>query len=99
MGTRFAQFRAQYLQLLDVNDLNFPPIKILKQPEIQARIYDEMFNADLMQYMPPSSYQLRVLKALTKRIEEAISDPEEDVGFSYFYHRSLHIIALCNEIS
>lgn len=30
--------------------------------------------------LPPERYQLRVLKPLLSKIEQAIEDPEEDVG-------------------
>ena len=74
----------QYLQSLDPEQLSVPAVEILRRPEIQARIFDDMFREAAMNYSPPRRYQFRVLKRLVHALEDAIEDPEEDV-------RSLHL--------
>lgn len=68
----------QYFQLVDVPDLAIPPNNVLIQPAVQEALYEEMFNESLTP-LPPATYRSRVLKLLLARIEEAITDPEEDV--------------------
>jgi protein-lysine N-methyltransferase EEF2KMT len=75
------RFRKQYFELLDPDKLHFPPAVTVIKPEVQAELYETMFNADKLSHPPPSKYQIRVLKALLARIEEAVADPDEDVGF------------------
>ena len=73
-------FRRQYLQLVELEHLAWPSPQQLRMPDTQAWIFNRMFNGELMQYLPPNRYQLRVLKRLMARIERAIIDPDEDVG-------------------
>lgn len=75
--------RRQYLQLIDPNELAIPSIEFLRLPGLQARIYDSMFNEANIPFSPPDRYKYRVLKKLVAAIEQAIVDPEEDVGFPY----------------
>lgn len=75
-----ALFQRQYHQLVDPEKLAWPEQNELRLPELQTWIYDNMFNDDLIQYPPPERYQLRVLKQLVARLEDAIIDPDEDVG-------------------
>lgn len=75
--------RRQYLQLIDPNELAIPSIESLRLPGLQARIYDSMFNEANLPFPPPDRHKYRVLKKLVAAIEQAIVDPEEDVGFPY----------------
>jgi len=72
--------RRQYLQLLDPEELAFPGPSLLRLPDVQARIYETMFEESKLQYAPPERYRFRVLKRLVKALEQSIEDPEEDVG-------------------
>lgn len=80
-------FRRQYLQLLELNLLTIPDPKILIRPDVQRQLYEKMFKSENVMFAPNRRYQLRVLKELVTRIENAISDPEEDVGFLYLLGR------------
>ena len=73
--------RRQYLQMLDHEQLTLPTIKMIKQPKVQAEIYDTIFREGCLPFPPPARYQLRVLKRLIKLLEMAVTDPEEDVCF------------------
>ncbi|KAJ5580175.1 uncharacterized protein N7459_006160 [Penicillium hispanicum] len=68
---------AQYFQLVDPPHLALPPGNVLKPPEVQTALYERMFNETLTP-LPPGSYRSRVLKLILARIEEAITDPDED---------------------
>lgn len=74
---------AQYFELVDLKDCAIPPSHILKNPAVQKRIYDEMFNNDLLSpIIPPAAYRLKFLKEIISRIEHDQNwDPEEDVCF------------------
>ncbi|TKA71711.1 hypothetical protein B0A49_03972 [Cryomyces minteri] len=71
-------FHRQYFQLLDLDSLAWPEAKSLRDPIVQAWLYECMFKPDVLDFPPPERYQMRVLKALVARIEDAIVDPEED---------------------
>ncbi|KAL9069850.1 MAG: hypothetical protein Q9157_006020 [Trypethelium eluteriae] len=71
-------FKQQYLQLVEPKKLAWPERDQLRLPEIQAWIYDHMFNTESLPYSPPERYELRVLKQLMSRVEEATIDPNED---------------------
>ncbi len=73
--------KRQYLQLIDPEKLTLPRKDLLKLPDTQAHIYNDMFDESRITYMPPERYRFRVLKRLVKALEDAIEDPEEDVGF------------------
>ena len=74
--------KRQYLQLIEPEGLTLPPKEVLRLPETQTQIYNDMFNEPrLVDYALPERYKLRVLKRLVKALEDAIEDPEEDVGF------------------
>jgi hypothetical protein len=70
----------QYLQLVEPHQLRWPVDAVLKQPNVQAWMYHEMFDMENIKSPPPDRYQLRVLKMLVAKLERAIEDPEEDVG-------------------
>lgn len=72
--------KRQYLQLTDPQELALPRKDILRLPDIQAQIYDEIFDESNITYAPPERYRFRVLKRLVRALEDAIEDPEEDVG-------------------
>lgn len=69
---------AQYFQLVDPQNLSIPPGSILVQPQVQEALYRRMFEETLTP-LPPATYRTRVLKLLLARIEESLTDPEEDV--------------------
>ncbi|KAJ5180825.1 hypothetical protein N7492_004035 [Penicillium capsulatum] len=68
---------AQYFQLVDPPHLAIPPGHVLVRPETQTALYERMFDEALTP-LPPATYRTRVLKLIIARIEESISDPEED---------------------
>lgn len=70
---------AQYFQLVDPRDLDVPCGNVIVQPGVQRAIYEHMFNESTLWPIPPVSYRARVLKMILTRIEESISNPEEDV--------------------
>ena len=78
--------RRQYLQLLDPEELTLPRKELLIVPDTQAQIYNEMFDESRLTYAPPERYKFRVLKRLVKALEDAVEDPEEDVGFLLLLH-------------
>jgi hypothetical protein len=71
--------RRQYFQLVEPHQLTWPDNTILKDPHIQSWMYAQMFDGDHIEFPPPDHYQLRVLKPLISKLENAIEDPEEDV--------------------
>ncbi len=73
--------RRQYLQLLEPDLLTIPSVEMLRRPDVQHLLYDNMFNSDNLMFAPTGRYQLRVVKELVLRIETSFADPEEDVGF------------------
>ena len=86
--------KRQYLQLTDPEELTLPRKAVLILPDIQAQIYNDMFDESKVVYAPPERYRFRVLKRLVKALEDAIEDPEEDVGafsFSTFTLRGLQL--------
>lgn len=72
-------FRRQYLQLVDAQFLAWPPKELLRQPDAQQWLFRRLFDPERVLRQPPERYQLRVLKPLLAKIEDAIVDPEEDV--------------------
>ena len=79
MDPQLLLFRRQYLQLFEPDFLAWPPKQLLRDPDVQAWIYNNLFDSDKNLYLPPERYQLRVLKPLASKLEQAIEDPEEDV--------------------
>lgn len=72
--------RRQYLQLVDPEQLKMPAMEILRLPEAQAKIFDNIFNDKLCSFPSPKRYKFRVLKRIIDAVELSIVDPEEDVG-------------------
>lgn len=62
---------AQYLQLVDPSALPIP--ENVSNQAIQESIFEHMFNGS---FLPPPSYQTRVLKRILTRIEET-SGPDD----------------------
>ena len=73
------KFRIQYLQILDLDRLNWPPPTTLRKADAQLWIFRNLFDRTQQQYLPNDRYQIRVLKRIISRIEDAIADPDEDV--------------------
>lgn len=69
----------QFHQQVDPHLLPLPQGRDLVHPAVQSAIYEHMFNEASVWPIPPVHYQTRVLKMILSRVEEAISDPEEDV--------------------
>jgi hypothetical protein len=69
----------QYFQLVEPHQLRWPVDAVLKQSDVQAWIYHEMFDMEKIKSPPPDRYQLRVLKILVAKLERVMEDPEEDV--------------------
>lgn len=69
-------FKHQYLQLQVT--LLYPARQYLKHYEFQDELYGKIFSPDAVEHHPPDRYKLRVLKELMKRIEDSISDWEEE---------------------
>lgn len=80
MDPQLVLFRRQYLQLFEPDFLAWPPKQLLRDADVQAWLYANLFNSNKNPRLPPGRYQLRVLKPLVKKIEQSIEDPEEDVG-------------------
>jgi hypothetical protein len=74
-----SRLAAQYFQLVEPWNLHIPSADTLKDPAVQAAIYEQMFNEDNVDPIPPINYRTRVLKVILARIEESLSNPEEDV--------------------
>ena len=69
----------QFHEQVDPNLLPLPQGRDIVHPAVQSAIYAHMFDETSVWPIPPVNYQTRVLKRILSRIEEAISDPEEDV--------------------
>ena len=71
------RFCRQYLQLQ--LELDYPHEEQLRNDAFQQSLYARLFQEGTISHAPPQRYQLRVLKELTKRIEQSIQDWEEEV--------------------
>lgn len=78
MADSIRTLAVQYFQLVDPPNLALPPGNVLVQPAVQQALYEHMFDETLTP-LPPTTYRTRVLKQIIARIEESITDPEEDV--------------------
>lgn len=78
----------QYFQLVEPQNLRWPE-DILKQSDVQAWMFREMFDAESIKSPPPDRYQLRVLKMLISKLERAIENPEEDVRLPISSQRAI----------
>lgn len=106
MDSRIRVFYRQYLQEVEPDKLSFPPDTVLLDPMIQFQMFRYMFTTHLMYpsecaggvFLPPTSYQKRVLKELTRRIEAAIRNPDEDVGKSLLVLRP-HVLYWTSDVA
>jgi hypothetical protein len=69
----------QYFQLVEPQQLRWPNDAILKAPEVQSWLFMNLFDTANITSPPPDRYQLRVLKLLISKLEQSITNPEEDV--------------------
>lgn len=74
----------QYFQLVDPPNLVIQPGPVLVQPAIQQALYERMFDESLTP-LPPATYRTRVLKLILARIEESLTDPDEDVSHTIIF--------------
>jgi hypothetical protein len=81
MDSQLVLFRRQYLQLFEPDFLAWPPKSLLRDAGVQQWLYKHCFDADSNPHLPSDRYRLRVLKPLLRKVEQAIEDPEEDVGY------------------
>ncbi|KAF3385536.1 hypothetical protein F1880_001950 [Penicillium rolfsii] len=77
MAEEVRKLVAQYFQLVDPPQLDIPPGDILLRPIVQETLFERMFDTSLTP-LPPAAYRTRVLKLIIARIENSITDPEED---------------------
>jgi hypothetical protein len=80
MDPQLVLFRRQYLQLFEPDFLAWPPKLLLRDAGVQQWLFKQCFDTDNNLYLPSDRYRLRVLKPLLRKVEQAIEDPEEDVG-------------------
>jgi hypothetical protein len=81
MDPQLVLFRRQYLQLFEPDFLAWPPKSLLRDAGVQQWLYKHCFDTDSNPHLPSDRYRLRVLKPLVRKVEQAIEDPEEDVGY------------------
>ena|ERR1700761_6070493 len=82
MDPQLLLFRRQYLQLFEPDFLAWPPKQLLRDPNAQLWMYNNLFNNENNPHLPSERYQFRVLKSLVAKIEQSILDPDQDVGFT-----------------
>lgn len=80
MDPQLVRFRRQYFQLFEPDFLTWPPKSLLRDAGVQQWLYKQCFDTDANPHLPADRYRLRVLKPLLRKVEQAIEDPEEDVG-------------------
>lgn len=66
--------------MVDPEQLDMPPMRTLRLPEVQAKIFETIFDEKLLSFPSPQRYKFRVLKKIVDALEQSIVDPEEDVG-------------------
>lgn len=71
----------QYFQLIEPEQLTLPAIQILRSPDVQARLFERLFNTNNISFPTPDRYKFRVLKRIVCALEQSINDPNEDVCF------------------
>lgn len=79
LDPRLRKFRNQYHQQVEVDQLDYPSIKILREPKVQHQIFQYFFDPDKASLHPGLPYRRRTLKSLLSRIEASVVDPDEDV--------------------
>ena len=101
MDPQLVLFRRQYLQLFEPDFLAWPPKSLLRDAGVQQWLYKHCFDTDSNPHLPSDRYRLRVLKPLVRKVEQAIEDPEEDVGYFIFQLSSavsLLLLSLCTTL-
>lgn len=93
MDPQLVLFCRQYLQLFEPDFLAWPPKSLLRDAGVQQWLYKHCFDTDTNPQLPSDRYRLRVLKPLVRKVEQAIEDPEEDVGYLMSL-RSLSFLSL-----
>lgn len=93
MDPQLVLFRRQYLQLFEPDFLAWPPKSLLRDAGVQQWLYKHCFDTDNNPHLPSDRYRLRVLKPLVRKVEQAIEDPEEDVGYLIFQSSFFNFIA------
>ncbi|KJX97346.1 putative nicotinamide n-methyltransferase protein [Zymoseptoria brevis] len=94
MDSQLILFRRQYLQIFEPDFLAWPPKQLLRDAHIQAWLYTHLFDSEKNSMLPPQRYQLRVLKPLLAKIEQAVEDPQEDeISDDLMSHLSILISA------
>lgn len=78
-ASRVRLLSAQYFQLMPLDALALPSKESIIKPGVQAAIYENLFNEAVVWPIPPLRYRSRILKAILARIEESVSNPDEDV--------------------
>lgn len=94
-GEEASQIRllsAQYFQLVPPDDLSLPSKESIIRPNVQAAIYENMFNEASIWPIPSVRYRTRVLKRIITTLEESISNPDEDVWLHYLLYRIEHFL-------
>src|SRR5579859_4799416 len=71
------RFCRQYLKLQ--LDPDYPDAENLRNDAFQRSLNARLFEENVIKHAPPQRYQFRILKELTKRIEQSIQDWEEEV--------------------
>jgi hypothetical protein len=77
MRQQLDRFTRQYFQLQ--LSLDYPDEEHLRNDAFQRSLHARMFLETTIKHTPPVRYQIRVLKELTRRIEQSIQDWEEEV--------------------
>lgn len=102
MDPQLVLFRRQYLQLFEPDFLAWPPKSLLRDAGVQQWLYKHCFDTDTNPHLPSDRYRLRVLKPLVRKVEQAIEDPEEDVGhlmsLQSFSIISMLLLSLCTTL-
>ncbi len=79
-GRQLDRFCRQYLQLLREPD--YPQDEHLRAELFQQSLFARLFEENAVAHPPPLRYQLRVLKELITRIEQATTGSEDEVCFA-----------------
>ena len=84
------RFCRQYLQVQ--LDIDYPSEEHLRNDIFQQTLYTRLFAENAVEHKPPQRFQFRVLKQLTRRIEQSIQDWNEEVGnfLLQFWSAELH---------
>jgi len=72
------RFSRQYLQLQ--LGLDYPDEQYLRNDAFQQALHARLFEENAIKHTPPPRYQLRVLKELTRRIEQLQDGEEEGIS-------------------